>query len=84
MVVIPISGFPLFFFQVGSGVLAPKIAASCIAQELLWTDLQIEFFYQQKGVYFMENEVVNIEFVDEKWSIEICDVSLISFKKTEI
>ena len=32
----------------------------------------------------MENELVNIEFVDEKWSIEIWDVSLISFKKREI
>ena len=32
----------------------------------------------------MENELVNIEFVDEKWSIEICDLSLISFKKREI
>ena len=32
----------------------------------------------------MENELVNIEFVDEKWSIEICDVSLKSFKKREI
>ncbi|CAH3161202.1 unnamed protein product, partial [Porites evermanni] len=31
--------------HVGSGVLAGKIAPSCIAQELLWTDLQIEFFY---------------------------------------
>ena len=32
----------------------------------------------------MENELVNIEFVDEKWSIEIYDISLISFKKREI
>ena len=32
----------------------------------------------------MENEVVNIEFVHEKWSIKICDISLISFKKREI
>ena len=80
MVVVVIAGF----FQVGSGVLTQKIAPSCIAQELLWTDLQTEFFYEQKGVYFMENELVNIEFVDEKWSIEICDVSLISFKKREI
>ena len=31
----------------------------------------------------MENEFVNIECVDEKLSIEICDVSLISFKKRE-
>ena len=31
----------------------------------------------------MENEFVNIEFVDEKLSIEICDVNLISFKKRE-
>ena len=61
-----------------------KRAASCIAQELLWTDLQIEFFYQWKGVYFMENELVNIQFIDEKWSIEICKVSLISFKEREI
>ena len=68
----------------GSGVLAPKIAASCIAQESLRTDLQIEFFYQWKGVYFMENELVNIQFIDEKWSIEICKVSLISFKEREI
>ena len=31
----------------------------------------------------MENELVNIQFVDEKWSIEIWDVSVISFKERE-
>ena len=32
----------------------------------------------------MENELVNIQFIHEKWSIEICKVSLISFKEREI
>ena len=31
----------------------------------------------------MENELVNIQFVNEKWSIEIWDVSVISFKERE-
>ena len=31
----------------------------------------------------MENKLVNIQFVDEKWSIEIWDVSVISFKERE-